>query len=513
MANNELERVKKNTLKSDEELERVKKAALRYFDVSGELALRNLKIEYSDEIDTACVSATRINGKLVPTSLLVNKEFFDTLSFSQKVFVFSHEIGHLILKHFARSNKKPIKDAERKYEEYCKSESDPQKRELMQEVLIRRYNNIWNIAADAVINATLREMGLNFPEDVKDPKTGEVLQFVSMPEGYTKSTEKIYDYLVAKDEKNREEKEKNKDKESSNKQENGDKKKSNAPIDDIDVDNYKGPDSHKEWNNDKNNSKNQNENNEEQEEKEEKGNQEDSNESEDEIAKNLINNQKSKRGNISTVSKAFRNFGKKMNIGEVEIPKTTYVPWTRFISEDNTQTDYRWGMRRANHFYPNARVEEYEKPSMPDLEIILDTSGSVSDTLLKGFLAQIIPVFMQGEEEFTVKIASFGDGFSGFETIHNIEELKKFKPVRYGGTNFDCAAGGFSKSGNTKKIIFTDGYGENPTIRTDGVYWIMFGNCVTITPLGGTIINVTDAELKNMEDKGLQLIGGYQKTR
>ena len=106
-----------------EDIERVKRAVIRKYPISAGLALRDVKIELTTEIETAAVACKKNEfGKSEVKALLVNPDFFERLTFSERVFVLAHEACHISLKHFSRALNKPEKDAQRKYQEYCKNQ-------------------------------------------------------------------------------------------------------------------------------------------------------------------------------------------------------------------------------------------------------------------------------------------------------------------------------------------------------------------------------------------------------
>ena len=117
------------------DLERVRKAVIRRYQISAGLALEGVKLELSNDVDTAAVVGKRNDKGIIEVEkIVVNPDFFDRLSFSERVFVLAHEALHISFKHFARSIDKPEKDAERKYQDYCSKEQDEKKRAAMKVV-------------------------------------------------------------------------------------------------------------------------------------------------------------------------------------------------------------------------------------------------------------------------------------------------------------------------------------------------------------------------------------------
>ena len=473
-----------------EEVERVKRSVIRNYPISAGLALKNVKIELTDTIETAAVvGKTTEEGKIEVKELKINPAFFDALTFGERVFVLTHEAFHIALKHFSRSIEKPKKDIERKYQEYCKTETNEQKREMMKIKLHQKYNGLWNIATDACINAFLKKDGLTFPKNVIDPKTGTKMQFVDMEVGLHKSAEKIYDQLVKNEESKEEKQEPNENNQKPNSQ-NGSNQ--TTSVFDVDIDNYQGIDSHEEWT--------------------------------DQDSKNQVQDNTPIPDEIDIFEKEIENRKKQQQEGLKNEPQhsreglnsTGYVhtkpviPWHRLLIESLEQTKEVWGTRRASRYNPNPRIEERTYETMPSIEIILDISGSISQDLLKGFLLQLCSIFesMYGTE-MLIKVGCFANEFSGFTEIRTKKDIINYTPSSEigAGTNFEVAATSFSKnSANTTKIVFTDGIlGAKQQTRVNNIFWIVYGDNMNFTPIGGKIINVSQQEYDKMIEKGEKL--------
>lgn len=498
-----------------EDIERVKKAVIRRYPISAGLALNNVKIELTTEVETAAVVG-KWNDKhvLEVDKLIVNPDFFDRLTFSERVFVLAHEALHIALKHFARAATKPEVDVKRKYEEYCEQEPNEEKRKLKEIQLRSKYHKIWNVATDACINAFLKKDGFDFPDNVIDPKTGQKMKFVDMKEGFVKSAEKIYDYLVKKEEEKEQEEEKQK--------QNGKGQQSKQPgepsegsssggmpdLDDIDIDDYQGIDSHEDWTgkpSDKKNDSKENSNSEEKEsgeESNENSEEEYSDEEEDILNKELANREQNSDSKPGDVKSALSKIRMQNGLADY-VPFKPILSWKRLlvgIEEKNIEV---WGNRRASRFNPNARIEERTEELRPSVEIVLDVSGSISTDLLRGFLLQLYDILdtIYEEDGLTMKVGTFADSFSGFTEIRKKEDIAKFSPDIGGGTNFEAAVKAFTPDPGRKKmkIVFTDGVkGTNPTTRIPDIIWIVFGDKMNFTPLGGRIIHVSEEEYKDM---------------
>ena len=502
---------------TQKDLDRVKRAVIRKYPITAGIALHNVDIELSTEVDTAAVVGEKDeNGVIQVKCMKVNPEFMDNLSFSERVFVIAHESLHIAFKHFKRSIDRPERDEERKYQEYCERETDPEKRKRMRAKLHRRYQNMWNIATDACINALLRKDGFTFPQGVIDKRTGQPMKFVDMEEGFHKCAEKIYDYLYQKqEEKDKQEQEQqSQNQQDKPKEPNQDKPKEQnqgeqeeteetkpspgaAPggtsagqsLDDIDVDDYHGFDSHDSWTG------------EEDEKKDSKSNSQ-GEETEEIDEEEIMGQEQSAKKGPPSLKDSLEKARQADGLGKF-VPFKPVLSWKRLLVGTLEKDEERWGTRRASRFNPNPRIEERITESRASAEVILDVSGSISIDLLRGFLLQLYPILeeLSGDQEISIKVGCFADNFSGWQEIRSKKDIESFTPSVGGGTNFEIAATSFTKDpGRTiTKIVFTDGcLGRPQKTRVPDIIWVVFGDKMDFVPLGGRIIKVSEKEYREM---------------
>ena len=501
---------------TQKDLDRVKRAVIRKYPITAGIALHKVDIELSTEVDTAAVVGEKDeNGVIQVKCMKVNPEFMDNLSFSERVFVLAHEALHIAFKYFKRSIDRPERDEERKYQEYCQRETDPEKRKRMRAKLHRRYQNMWNIATDACINALLRKDGFSFPQGVIDKRTGQPMQFVDMEEGFHKCAEKIYDHLYQKqEEKEQKEQEqqsqskqdKPKEQKEQKKQSQGDQEETEEtkespgaapggsaggqPLDDIDVDDYHGFDSHDSWTGDE-------------ETKEDSKSSSRGEETEEEIdEEEIMGQEQSTKEGPPSLKDSLGKARQAQGLGKF-VPFKPVLSWKRLLVGTLEKDEERWGTRRASRFNPNPRIEERITESRASAEVILDVSGSISIDLLRGFLLQLYPILeeLSGDQEISIKVGCFADRFSGWQEIRSKKDIESFVPSIGGGTDFEVAATSFTKDpGRTiTKIVFTDGcLGVPQKTRVPDIIWVVFGNQMSFVPLGGRIIKVSEKEYKEM---------------
>ena len=164
--------------------------------------------------------------------------------------------------------------------------------------------------------------------------------------------------------------------------------------------------------------------------------------------------------------------------------------------------DWRYVLREAIKYdvdwsYKNATLEDgvvsanLEEQPMPETEIVLDTSGSINEVLLKNFLRECKNILQHTK----LKVGCFDTRFYGFHEIRTEEDIEKMRFEGGGGTDFDVAVGAFSRRVENK-IIFTDGAALMPDMPLDAI-WIVFG-VESINPKGGKVIHIDNEQLERL---------------
>lgn len=165
------------------------------------------------------------------------------------------------------------------------------------------------------------------------------------------------------------------------------------------------------------------------------------------------------------------------------------IDW-RYVLRDAIKYDVDWS-------YKNATLEDgvvsanLEEQPMPETEIVLDTSGSINEVLLKNFLRECKNILQHTK----LKVGCFDTEFYGFHEIRTEEDIEKMRFEGRGGTDFDVAVGAFSRQVENK-IIFTDGKASMPDMTLDAI-WIVFGG-KKINPKGGKVIHIDNEQLERL---------------
>lgn len=380
------------------------------------------------------------------TTIYYHPDYIQSLTDEEIDFCFAHEICHIALDHVRRGEGK---DSE-----------------------------IWNIAADAVINAILKKAGMHLVDGVVD-----------IPEAINYDTETMYDKLMEEKEKN------NQTGNPGNNQENDDKKANQKNNTNKFSNHDVGHDTHSFWNKglinkdklkeiEKNRSKIT------------------QNKQEKEILEKVIKELKKNASSPMGTNGCSYEF--EIDDSGLSLP---IINWPLILKRPRENVELDWSYQNASleDGVLSANLEEVATLELYETEIVLDTSGSISDKLLRSFLRECKNILNFSK----IKVGCFSDSFYGFKNIKTIKDVDKIKFVGRGGTNFDAAVNAFSKTADNK-IIFTDGIGVIPKKKIDAI-WIVCGNN-KIDTNGGKVIYISEEDINNLIDeheKPKQLVRGF----
>lgn len=133
-----------------------------------------------------------------------------------------------------------------------------------------------------------------------------------------------------------------------------------------------------------------------------------------------------------------------------------------------------------------------EEHPMPETEIVLDTSWSVDEDLLRNFLRECKNILQLSK----LKAGCFDTVFYGFHDIRTEEDIEEMPFEGGGGTDFNAAAEAFTMRVDNR-IIFTDGEADMPDQPLNAI-WVVYGD-KTIDPEGGTVIHITPEQLEFLQ--------------
>ena len=164
------------------------------------------------------------------------------------------------------------------------------------------------------------------------------------------------------------------------------------------------------------------------------------------------------------------------------------IDW-RLILQDSINYDVDWSYRNAI-LENGVVVPVLEDRPVPETEIVLDTSWSVDEELLRNFLRECKSILTFSK----LKAGCFDTVFYGFYDIRTEEDIDNMPFQGGGGTDFNTAADAFSLRVDNR-IIFTDGQAPAPDKFLNAI-WVVYGDA-EIKPMGGRVISIKPEQLKN----------------
>ena len=463
------------------DIDAIKRKLLIKYPTFGSV-IANLEFQASKDIATAGT-----DGKV----LLYNPEFVSGLSDKERTFLFAHEVCHVAFEHIFRSEGKD--------------------------------SRLWNIATDSVINALLKQDGLPMIEGGVD-----------IPEPVNYDAEEMYNKLLEEKKKQQEQQSSQGNQEQQSSQGNQEQQSSQDSQEQQSSQDGQGQqnsqeqkeeqsdvghDTHSLW--DKAIEERKKEQQEQQEQAKQKAKKEKEGkttakdkEKQDDIEQKeqqtnefvekgeketFKQNKIERRKQLQELSKelaeqssheagtGIQRQGKKLSDIGIATP---LIDWRKLLRQA-VKYDEEWTRKNARmrNGYFRHRVEEIP---IPETEILLDTSGSVSETLLRNFLRECKNILANSK----VKVGCFNTEFHGFTELRRVEDIDNMSFPIGGGTDFNAAVEAFSRR-VPNKIIFTDGEAPMPEKAVRNVIWVVFGN-QQINPKGGKVININGEQLRKL---------------
>lgn len=412
------------------------------------------------------IPTARTDGKVVH----YNPEFLEKLSIDEQTFIFAHEICHIAFNHILRSEGKDLA--------------------------------IWNTATDAVINAFLKRDGLKMVEGGVD-----------MADAINYDAEQLYEKLLQEKQQSGSQSGGGSSSDSESQEKKNDSSSGSGDSSSQDEKQDVGHDTHSMWEDaikkhkeeqakkdkksllDKLFNKDEQKKSQQQSEIEKKQEEIEHLGEKEAFKKNLEEKKKKLEELKKTLSEQAMGPGSSTNrdirnITDIGRAKPL-IDWRYVLRvREAIKYDVDWS-------YKNATIEDgvisanLEEQPMPETEILLDTSGSINETLLKNFLRECKNILQHSR----LKVGCFDTEFYGFHEIRTEEDIENMRFEGGGGTNFDVAVGAFSRRVENK-IIFTDGDAYMPDMPLDAI-WIVFGG-KKINPKGGKVIQIDDQQFDRL---------------
>ena len=450
------------------DIDRIKRKLLIKYPTFGSV-IANL--EFQESID---IATSETDGKV----LLYNPKFLGDLSEKQQIFIFAHEVCHVAFEHIFRSEGKD--------------------------------KRLWKTATDSVINALLKQDGLPMVEGV-----------VNIPEAINYDADEMYNKLLEKEKNKQEQQSGQGNQGQQNSQDNqeqqnlqGNQQEQNSQSQQEETTGI-GHDTHSLWDKAIEDRKKEQQKEAEKKEQEQRqtkkrekaeGKEQEKKETEEKSKfveqgekETFKQNKIERRKQLQELSRELANKSSHeagdgiqregKSLSDIGIA-TPLIDWRKLLKQAiRYDEEYTRKNARMRNGYFRHRVEQLP---MPEAEILLDTSGSVSEVLLKNFLRECKNIL----DNSKVKVGCFNTEFHGFTELRKPEDIDNMSFPIGGGTDFNAAVGAFSRKA-PNKIIFTEGKANMPKETVRNVIWVVFGD-KKINPKGGKVINITGEQLRKL---------------
>ena len=420
--------------------------------------------------------------KEIPTAgtdgetIYYNPEFLERLSVEEQTFIFAHEVCHIAFNHILRSDGKD--------------------------------QILWNIATDGVINQFLKNDGLKM-----------VPGGVDMAEAIDYDAEQLYEKLLKEKQQNGQDDSQqtqqqsssgnqggNNHQQSQSQEQSGGESGKNSQKEDKSKQDV-GHDTHSMWEQTVKKHKEQQEKTDKKEssldkllgkdkektELEKKQEDLESMGEKESFRKNLEDKKRKLEELKVEIAKQASQVGNTSNgdirtVSDIGIAKPL-IDW-RYVLRETTKYDVDWSYRNAT-LENGVVTANLEEQPISETEIVLDTSGSIDEVLLRNFLRECKNILHQSR----LKVGCFDTKFYGFHDIRTEKDIENMQFEGGGGTDFDVAVSAFSRRVENK-IIFTDGWASMPSTPIDAI-WVVFGGRA-INPAGGKVIHIDERQLERL---------------
>jgi|SaaInlStandDraft_4_1057021.scaffolds.fasta_scaffold10147_1 predicted metal-dependent peptidase len=184
-------------------------------------------------------------------------------------------------------------------------------------------------------------------------------------------------------------------------------------------------------------------------------------------------------------------------LGVARLIKTLTNPkmdWRELLQQtlhSTIKADYSWMRPNRRNAYYDAIIPGMEPGTQIDIVVAIDTSGSISESMLRDFLSEISGI-METFTEFKIHLFTFDTQVYNpqFFTSENLKDITEYDIQGCGGTDFDCVFTHLAEEQviPERLIFFTDGYpcgswGDENLCET---LFVIHGSTSIVAPFGLT---------------------------
>jgi predicted metal-dependent peptidase len=181
--------------------------------------------------------------------------------------------------------------------------------------------------------------------------------------------------------------------------------------------------------------------------------------------------------------------GVKRLIQQLTEPQMNWRELLRMNLESTIKADYTWMRASRKGWHMDAVMPGQKPDEMIDIAVMLDASGSISETMLKDFLSEIQGI-MDSFPSYKIHVVTFDtECYNPAQyDSDNLDSMIDYEVSGGGGTDFDCIFSYLKEEEITPRrlIVFTDGYpfgswGDENYCDTT---WILHGTTTIVPPWG-----------------------------
>jgi predicted metal-dependent peptidase len=181
--------------------------------------------------------------------------------------------------------------------------------------------------------------------------------------------------------------------------------------------------------------------------------------------------------------------GVKRLIQQLTEPQMNWRELLRMNLESTIKADYTWMRASRKGWHMDAVMPGQKPDEMIDIAVMLDASGSISETMLKDFLSEIQGI-MDSFPSYKIHVVTFDtDCYNPAQyDSDNLDSMIDYEVSGGGGTDFDCIFTYLKAEEITPRrlIVFTDGYpfGSWGDAEYCDTTWILHGTTTIVPPWG-----------------------------
>jgi predicted metal-dependent peptidase len=181
--------------------------------------------------------------------------------------------------------------------------------------------------------------------------------------------------------------------------------------------------------------------------------------------------------------------GVKRLIQQLTEPQMNWREILRMNLESTIKADYTWMRASRKGWHMDAVMPGQKPDEMIDIAVMLDASGSISETMLKDFLSEIQGI-MDSFPAYKIHVVTFDtDCYNPAQyDSDNLDSMIDYEVSGGGGTDFDCIFTYLKAEEITPRrlIVFTDGYpfGSWGDAEYCDTTWILHGTTTIVPPWG-----------------------------